>query len=168
MLFTFPSRYWFTIGHQVVFSLGGWAPQIPTGFHVSRRTWEFERKALEFRVRGSHPLWPGFPSSSTSPTLCNFLGLCTSPSSIPQPRPGNACRLHTGRFGLFPVRSPLLRESRLISTPAGTEMFQFPAFASYDDGCLGHRVAPFGNLRIIRSRTAPRSLSQFATSFVAS
>ena len=168
MLFTFPSRYWFTIGHQVVFSLGGWAPQIPTGFHVSRRTWEFERKALKFRVRGCHPLWPGFPSSSTSPTLCNFLGLCTSPSSIPQPRPGNACRLHTGRFGLFPVRSPLLRESRLISTPAGTEMFQFPAFASYDDGCLDHRVAPFGNLRIIRSRTAPRSLSQFATSFVAS
>ena len=36
------------------------------------------------------------------------------------------------RFGLFPVRSPLLRESQLISFPAGTEMFQFPAFASYD------------------------------------
>ncbi len=34
------------------------------------------------------------------------------------------------RFGLFPFRSPLLRESRLISFPAGTEMFQFPAFAS--------------------------------------
>jgi hypothetical protein len=33
-------------------------------------------------------------------------------------------------FGLFPVRSPLLRESRLISLPAGTEMFHFPAFAS--------------------------------------
>ena len=33
------------------------------------------------------------------------------------------------RFGLFPVRSPLLRESLLISFPAGTEMFQFPAFA---------------------------------------
>ena len=31
--------------------------------------------------------------------------------------------------GLVPVRSPLLRESRLMSFPAGTEMFQFPAFA---------------------------------------
>ena len=30
------------------------------------------------------------------------------------------------RFGLFPVRSPLLGESRLISFPLGTEMFQFP------------------------------------------
>ena len=35
VLFTFPSRYLFTIGHRGVFSLGGWSPQIPTGFHVS-------------------------------------------------------------------------------------------------------------------------------------
>ncbi len=33
------------------------------------------------------------------------------------------------RFGLIPVRSPLLRESLLLSFPAGTEMFHFPAFA---------------------------------------
>ena len=30
------------------------------------------------------------------------------------------------RFGLFRVRSPLLAESRLISSPPGTEMFHFP------------------------------------------
>src|SRR6185437_8584956 len=30
------------------------------------------------------------------------------------------------RFGLVPVRSPLLRESRLMYVPPGTEMFQFP------------------------------------------
>ena len=34
------------------------------------------------------------------------------------------------RFGLFRVRSPLLAESQLFSLPAGTKMFQFPAFAS--------------------------------------
>jgi hypothetical protein len=33
------------------------------------------------------------------------------------------------RFGLFPVRSPLLRESLLFSIPPGTKMFQFPGFA---------------------------------------
>ena len=33
------------------------------------------------------------------------------------------------RFGLFRFRSPLLAESLLFSLPAGTEMFQFPAFA---------------------------------------
>ena len=32
------------------------------------------------------------------------------------------------RFGLFPFRSPLLRKSRLLSFPRGTEMFQFPRF----------------------------------------
>jgi len=31
------------------------------------------------------------------------------------------------RFVLFPFRSPLLRESLLLSFPAGTKMFQFPA-----------------------------------------
>jgi hypothetical protein len=29
-------------------------------------------------------------------------------------------------FGLFPFRSPLLRESLLLSLPVGTEMFHFP------------------------------------------
>ena len=38
MLFTFPSRYLFTIGRWRVFSLAGWPPQIHTGFHVSRAT----------------------------------------------------------------------------------------------------------------------------------
>ena len=33
-------------------------------------------------------------------------------------------------FRLFRFRSPLLPESRLISFPAATEMFQFAAFAS--------------------------------------
>ena len=38
VLFTFPSRYCFTIGHQVVFSLWGWSPNLHTRFHVSRTT----------------------------------------------------------------------------------------------------------------------------------
>src|SRR5512144_986735 len=38
VLFTFPSRYWFTIGRWLVFSLGRWSSQIPTRFHVPRGT----------------------------------------------------------------------------------------------------------------------------------
>ena len=38
VLFTFPSRYCFTIGHQVVFSLMGWSPLLHTRFHVPRIT----------------------------------------------------------------------------------------------------------------------------------
>ena len=37
---------------------------------------------------------------------------------------------HVRRFGLLRVRSPLLAESLLISSPRGTEMFHFPRFAS--------------------------------------
>ena len=43
VLFTFPSRYCFTIGHQVVFRLGGWSPLLPTGFHVSGGTLDTAR-----------------------------------------------------------------------------------------------------------------------------
>src|ERR1044072_633909 len=38
VLFTFPSRYWFTIGRQGVLSLRWWSPQIRTGFQGSRTT----------------------------------------------------------------------------------------------------------------------------------
>ena len=38
VLFTFPSRYCSSIGHQVVFRLGWWSTRFPTGFLVSRGT----------------------------------------------------------------------------------------------------------------------------------
>ena len=38
VLFTFPSQYCFTIGHQVVFRLGGWSPRLLIGFLVSDDT----------------------------------------------------------------------------------------------------------------------------------
>ena len=69
------------------------------------------------------------------------------------------------RFGLFPVRSPLLGESLLFSSPMGTQMFQFPTFAH----CLQCNrfficwVAPFGNPRIkgyLLLSMAYRSLSR--------
>src|SRR5690606_36192364 len=38
VLFTFPSRYWYTIGLSGVFSLTGWCRQIQPGFLLSRPT----------------------------------------------------------------------------------------------------------------------------------
>ncbi len=59
------------------------------------------------------------------------------------------------RFGLLPVRSPLLGESLLSSLPPGTEMFHFPGLAAKPylirTPLAGHcprRVFPFGHLRI--------------------
>jgi hypothetical protein len=88
-----------------------------------------------------------------------------SPWTAPQPRPWDQ-----GRFRLFPVRSPLLRESRLISFPGGTEMFHFPPFASPRGGMTGYdpsRVSPFGHPRLTACLAAPRGFSQLATPFLA-
>ncbi len=43
VLFTFPSRYLSSIGHLLVFSLGGWSPLIPSGFLVSVGTRDTSR-----------------------------------------------------------------------------------------------------------------------------
>ena len=78
-------------------------------------------------------------------------------------------------FSLFRVRSPLLTESLLFSLPVGTEMFHFPTFplpALYISGRSNQIesgwVSPFGNPRIRARLSAPRGLSQIATSFFGS
>ena len=63
----------------------------------------YSRIQRPIRIRGCHPLRPAFPDRSAS------------------------LRQATG---LFRFRSPLLAESLLMSLPPGTEMFQFPGFAS--------------------------------------
>ena len=161
VLFTFPSRYWFAIGRWRVLSLGRWSSRIPTGFHVPRGT----------QVRP----WPlfGFGYGAVTrfgPTFQTVL-LPNQGSIMAALQPRN---VETIRFRLFPLRSPLLRESRLISSPAGTEMFHFPAFASaalcIQTGMTGHnscRVAPFRYPRIKGCLAPPRGLSQPTTSFIA-
>ena len=51
VLFTVPSQYWFSIGHQVVFRLGEWAPRLPCGFHVSTGTLDTGQSKLVFAYR---------------------------------------------------------------------------------------------------------------------
>ena len=94
-----------------------------------------------FRVKGSHPLWPAFPCRSSNLTLA------TSWSR-------NPCE-QAHRFRLLRVRSPLLTQSRLMSFPAGTEMFHFPAYGSaglcVQTAVISGKtywIAPFGNPRI--------------------
>ena len=69
------------------------------------------------RPRGCHPLWRDFPNGFGSREPFHVSG-----PSTPDGDPSG--------LGLIPVRSPLLRESRLISFPPGTEMFQFPGSSS--------------------------------------
>ena len=62
VLFTFPSRYWFTIGRQRVFSLGGWSLLIPARFHVSRGTWVRVYRANTLSSTGLSPSVVWLPS----------------------------------------------------------------------------------------------------------
>ena len=97
VLFTFPSRYWFTIGHQGVFRLRRWSSRIHTCLHGLRATWDTVRESSKFRVAwGYHPLCRCFPTSSgqVPKPFCNSLPRSAAPTERSRPpRPRNACWL---------------------------------------------------------------------------
>jgi hypothetical protein len=75
-------------------------------------------------------------------------------------------------FGLVPPRSPLLRESRLISFRRATEMFQFahcpPACLWIQQAVSRHhsgRVAPFGFSGLFARMQLPLNVSPVSASF---
>ena len=150
----------------------------PDSHRVSRAPWYSGPSSNEpgsFRVQGCHLLWPAVPDRSAKILVYDS---STAPYHRPTKAYNSASTTHTGltsmRFGLFPFRSPLLGESRLISFPAGTEMFHFPAWASprlwIQRGIGGiHRLGC--PIRVSSDHgllAAPRGLSQLATPFVAS
>ena len=123
----------------------------------------YSRICISLPIRGYHPLWLLFPK-------------------------------HSGSFlqttGLFRFRSPLLTESLLMSFPPGTEMFQFPGFASlagytlrcgfpHSDihGSTGARPSPqlFAACHVLLRLLAPRhppnalhsTLDRFNSQFIA-
>ena len=104
-----------------------------------------------FRQDGSCPALledpcPGFPYGAVT--------RCGAPfQTLPVPK--------TMATGLFRVRSPLLTESRLMSVPPATEMFQFTGFASctyeFSTGYPCGWVAPFGDPGITDRSHLPRA-----------
>jgi hypothetical protein len=100
---------------------------------VSRGTRVPTRRPSLFRLRGSHPVSPQFPLRSARGRTDRERAVALS-GWTHNPSRATATALTRVKFGLFPVRSPLLRESRLISTPRGTKMFQFPRFPPHTYG----------------------------------
>ena len=85
----------------------------------------------------------------------------------------NAHRLSRIRFGLFPFRSPLLRESRLSFCSSGYSDVSFPRVPSSRPMCSDGGDGPlrppgFPIRRSVHqcSLAAPHGLSQLATSFI--
>ena len=56
VLFTFPSQYYYSIGHQIVFSLRRWSSFLPAGFHVPRGTLDTHCYLPISRTRLSLPM----------------------------------------------------------------------------------------------------------------
>jgi hypothetical protein len=98
----------------LIFSLGTWPPQIPTGFH--RTPWYLgtNYRYFSFRVRAFHPLWKTIPDLSARKNTSNIA--CPATLTI------------ADEFRLFRFRSPLLTESLMIYFPGATKMFQFTPY----------------------------------------
>ena len=135
----------------------------PASHRISRVSWYSGSQPTGHAcpLRDSHPLWSRFPTRSSTARLLVLLVL----------QPQSRCPKDDW-FGLFPVRSPLLRESRLISFPRGTEMFQFPTCPPsppmYSAGGLQTslwRGCPIRNLGFIACMQLPPNVSPVSASF---
>jgi hypothetical protein len=156
VLFTFPSRYSFTIGHRIVFSLGRWSCQLQPGFHVSRPTQEqnpdgepnfaygaltlyggaFQRAPARSCSPSEEPAGPSgpvlLPPADNGCSLSRPHGLGSSPFA----------RRYSENHGCF----LFLRVLRCFSSPGSPR-------TGYEFTCTmtGHhpgRVPPFGHPRI--------------------
>jgi hypothetical protein len=112
-------------------ALGDGPPGFPQGSTCPAVLRYQTREPHSFRLRGYHPVSPTFPDRSARRSVC----LSPVPLQRHHVRPYNtACTtsadLTYRRFRLFPVRSPLLGESHLLSFPPGTEMVHFPGLAT--------------------------------------
>ena len=118
VLFTFPSRYLFTIGCQGVFSLIQWSGRIHTEFHVHRVTWDTSRRLQASLTRLSRSMAQLSRRLSSSSTYH---------LEVPQPREDKS-----SRFRLFRFRSPLLTESFHFLFLGLLRCFTSPRFAFLD------------------------------------
>ena len=132
VLFTFPSRYSSSIGRQECLALEGGPPEFPRG---STCPAVLRPSAQEVSTMSPTGLSPSLACRSRAVRLS--LRLVTSrPVLRPvrqRPMTPSVQRRRAithRRFRLFPFRSPLLGESRLISLHQGTRMFRFPCLPS--------------------------------------
>ena len=117
MLFTFPSRYSFTIGLTGVFSLAGWSRRIRAEFLVFRVTQDTTR----LQRASSTGLSPSMVVLSRT-----FLSQASCHSVVLQP---HGCVATIMVWALPRSLATTRGIINLFSLPAGTKMFQFPAFA---------------------------------------
>ena len=98
-----------------VFSLGKWAPLFPTGLACPVVLKVNGRSLIPFVYGGITLHALPFQCSSTRDEFCNFSGSPQRPPPcLTTPGPQRLWPIARDRFGLFPFRSPLLREYSLF------------------------------------------------------
>ena len=109
---------------------------------------------VSLRIPDCHRLRSNFPDGSAHEISCHI--------AVLQPHRGR----NLGGLGSSPVARHYWGNHCLFSLPAGTKMFQFPAFASISIwiACLQHAGLSHSE---IRGSKATRGLSQLITSFIA-
>ena len=117
VLFTFPSRYQFTIGRFQYLVLERGRPRFPQGFTVPHGTQVQTIGEIDF----------AYQTFTIYGVLFRTLLLSISTSNIVCP----ATPRINSWFRLFPFRSPLLGESHLIYFPGATQMFQFTPYPTF-------------------------------------
>ena len=126
VLFTFPSRYWFTIGRHEYLALEGGPPSFPRNSTCSAVLRCLITTACHVSSTGLSPALADLPRSFDYAQAATRDVCRPSPPGPTTPTSTTPTGLTWSGLGSVPVRSPLLGESRLISFPRGTEMFQFP------------------------------------------
>ena len=148
----------------LVFSLGSWSTQIPTGFLVPRRTQVPSTESTVFRLRGFHPLCQAFPKPFCYTVVFSNSAPCGTTALQPRPY---------GRFRLLRFRSPLLPESQLMSFPGVLRWFSSPSSASFTyvfSDRMTVSLPPGYPIRLSADQwmcAPPRSFSQLTTAFFA-
>ena len=131
VLFTFPSRYSCTVGRRVVLSLGGRSPLLPAGFLVPGGTPDCGPQARALAYGALTLFRAPSHASSARHVLCDCGRAVRGPdaaSSTPGRQRPHALR--APRFGLAPVRSPLLGGSLFDFLSSGYLDVSVPPVAS--------------------------------------
>ena len=170
VLFTFPSRYWSTVGHGVVLSLGGWSPLLPAGFHVPGGTLGRDLEAPAFAYGALTLFRPPSHARSAREVLCN---------SSPGVRPRDVAPATPGRQRAHArTRGPVWAGPLSLAATRGVSV-DFPS-SGYLDVSVPPVALPFGiaGPRLLGSpirapldrspSAAPQGLSRLPAPFVGS
>ena len=155
VLFSFPSRYYFTIGHRLVFSLTSWSRQFRTGFLVSRITQVSNPPIIFlFHLQDYHLLWLIFPDHLIIKT-CKATKLYFSQVKSYNPGYATHTGLHIPSLGCSPFARRYLGNHYCFIFLEILRCFNSLGFALLKL-CIHFRVIrhnadwvpPFGHLRV--------------------